>query len=199
MRAERGSRRGQGSAPPAASRRSASRPPARRTGPSCPPRSRPRAPSRRSTRPRDSRPARRSRLRRGSTESGRAPRGQTYPRATSNRRRSRALPGGRLTPERGTSDLLDQPPAPETREASHQSQGGSPRGNRGFPRALDRLELLEGLPATLAVADRAARGRAEDVFEPRFRRAAIRALERLALQLDELRPARFARRRRRET
>ncbi len=63
---------------------------------------------------------------------------------------------------------------------------------------LDRLELLERLAAALAVTDRAARGWAEDVFEPRLRRAAIRALERLALELDQLRAAGFPRRRRSE-
>ncbi len=54
---------------------------------------------------------------------------------------------------------------------------------------LDRLELLERLAAALAVADRPARSRAEDVLEARLRRAAVRALERLALELDELRAA----------
>ena len=53
----------------------------------------------------------------------------------------------------------------------------------------DRLELLEGLAAAVAVADRAARSRPEDVLEPRLGRAAVRALERLAPQLDELRTA----------
>jgi hypothetical protein len=62
-----GPQRGPGSGLPAASRRSAHRPRGRRTGPSRPPRCRPRAQFRRSTRPRDSQPARRSRLRRGST------------------------------------------------------------------------------------------------------------------------------------
>src|SRR4051794_37897965 len=59
---------------------------------------------------------------------------------------------------------------------------------------LDRLELLERLPAALAVAQRAARGRAEDVLQARLRRAAVRAAERARLQLDELRAAGRARR-----
>src|SRR5437763_11972897 len=61
--------------------------------------------------------------------------------------------------------------------------------------SLDRLELLERLAAALAPADRAARGRAEDVLERRLRRAAVGAAERLRLQLDERRRARRARRR----
>ena len=65
-------------------------------------------------------------------------------------------------------------------------------------RLLDRLELLERLAAALAPADRAARRRAEDVLEPRLGRAAVRAAERLRLQLHERRRARRARRRRRE-
>src|SRR6266513_4135348 len=59
---------------------------------------------------------------------------------------------------------------------------------------LDGLELLEGLVAAVAVADRPARGGAEDVLEARLGRAAVRALERLALELDELRAAGLARR-----
>ena len=51
---------------------------------------------------------------------------------------------------------------------------------------LDRLELLERLPAALAVAKRAARRRAEDVLELRLRRAAVRAAVHLRLQLHEL-------------
>src|SRR5512133_2891300 len=100
---------------------------------------------------------------------------QTYPRATSTRRRSRALPGGRLTSERRTSELHGHRPAPDSC-------------------FLDRLELLEGLAAALAVADRSTRRRPEDVLEPRLRRAAVRALERLALELDELRAPRYPRR-----
>src|SRR3954451_14170806 len=53
----------------------------------------------------------------------------------------------------------------------------------------DRLELLERLAAALAVAQRAARCRAEDVLEPRLRRAAVGAAEDIRLQLDELRCA----------
>src|ERR671936_1873655 len=64
---------------------------------------------------------------------------------------------------------------------------------------LDRLELLERLAARRAVAQRPARRRAEDVLEPRVRRAAVRAAEDGAPQLDERRPARGPRRRRRET
>ena len=65
-------------------------------------------------------------------------------------------------------------------------------------RSLDRLELLERLTAAVAVAQRAARRRAEEVLELRVRRAAVGAAERAGLELDELRPARFSRRRRRE-
>src|SRR5437763_8764283 len=64
--------------------------------------------------------------------------------------------------------------------------------------SLDRLELLERLAAALAPADRAARRRAEDVLELRLRGAAVRAAERLRLQLHERRRAGRARRRRRE-
>src|SRR5213076_2758877 len=63
---------------------------------------------------------------------------------------------------------------------------------------LDGLELLEWLAAAFAVADRAARGRAEDVLEARLSGAAVRALEGLALELDELWPAGSLRRGRRE-
>src|SRR5438874_12956709 len=59
---------------------------------------------------------------------------------------------------------------------------------------LDRLELVEGLAAALAQADRAARCRAEDVLELRLARAAVRAAERLRLQLHECRRACGARR-----
>src|SRR5262245_45959288 len=57
----------------------------------------------------------------------------------------------------------------------------------------DGLELLERLPAALAVADRAARRRPEDVLEARLVRAAVRAAERLRLQLDEARRRSLAR------
>src|SRR5262245_22150736 len=70
--------------------------------------------------------------------------------------------------------------------------GGAP------PPWSDRLELLEGLAAALAVADRAARRRTEDVLEARLGRAAVRALERLALELHELRAAGLTRCGRRE-
>jgi hypothetical protein len=60
---------------------------------------------------------------------------KTYPRAASNLRRSRALPGGRLSSERGTLASGSEPPAPQTIVVRHRSQGGSPRGNQGFPRA----------------------------------------------------------------
>ena len=51
-----------------------------------------------------------------------------------------------------------------------QASEGASRMNEVWPRALDvrgldGLELLERLPAALAVADRAARRRAEEVFE----------------------------------
>src|SRR6186997_3646753 len=52
---------------------------------------------------------------------------------------------------------------------------------------LDRLELLERLMAVRAVADRAARGRAEDVLQLRLGRSAVRAAEHGATQLHELR------------
>src|SRR4051794_20328181 len=67
-----------------------------------------------------------------------------------------------------------------------------------FEGPLDRLELLERLAAVLAPADRAARRRAEDVLEPRVRRAAVRAAEGLRLQLHERRRAGGAWRRRGE-
>src|SRR5689334_17097415 len=51
----------------------------------------------------------------------------------------------------------------------------------------DRLELLERLAAGLAVADRAARGRAEQVVQARVGRAAVRAPEALRLELHQLR------------
>src|SRR3954447_20423616 len=62
--------------------------------------------------------------------------------------------------------------------------------------SLDRLELLERLAAALAVAQRAARGRTEDVLEPRLRRAAVGAAEDICLQLDEFRGRCFPRCRR---
>src|SRR3954470_6317957 len=63
---------------------------------------------------------------------------------------------------------------------------------------LDRLELLERLAAALAVPQRAARRRAEDVLELRFGRAAVGAAEDVRLQLDELGGRRLARCGRRE-
>src|SRR6478735_5606543 len=63
---------------------------------------------------------------------------------------------------------------------------------------LDRLELLERLAAALAPAERAAWRRSEDVLEPRLGRVAVRAAERLRLQLNERRRAGGARRRRGE-
>src|SRR5215218_2891053 len=51
---------------------------------------------------------------------------------------------------------------------------------------LHTFELLERLPAGVAVADRAARGRAEEVLEPRVGRAAVRAAVAAPLELHEL-------------
>ena len=48
------------------------------------------------------------------------------------------LPGGRLTKERRTSELRIASAAPETADSSSRPQGGSPRGNQGFPRASRR-------------------------------------------------------------
>src|SRR5436190_8885792 len=59
---------------------------------------------------------------------------------------------------------------------------------------LDRLELLERLAAARAVAQRAARRRAEDVLQPRLGRAAVWTAEDVRLQLHEGRRGRFARR-----
>src|SRR3954470_5508681 len=64
--------------------------------------------------------------------------------------------------------------------------------------SLDRLELLERLAGALAVAQRAARGRTEDVLEPRLRRAAVGAAEGICLQLNEFWGRCFPRSRRRE-
>src|SRR5439155_19778466 len=50
---------------------------------------------------------------------------------------------------------------------------------------LDRLELLEGLPAGGAVANASTGSRPEQVLERRVRRAAIRAPEDGTVQLDE--------------
>src|SRR5207249_468952 len=52
---------------------------------------------------------------------------------------------------------------------------------------LDRLELLERLTAAHAVAQRAARRRAEEVLELRLGRAAVWAAEDRALQVQERR------------
>src|SRR4051794_34262256 len=60
----------------------------------------------------------------------------------------------------------------------------SPRGS------LDRLELLERLAAAVAVAERPARRRAEEVLEVRLRGAAVGALVHLRLELDESRRGR---------
>ena len=57
---------------------------------------------------------------------------------------------------------------------------------RRLPASLDRLELLERLSARVAVAERAARGRAEEVLELRVRRAAPRAAVRAALELESV-------------
>src|SRR5437763_13398807 len=61
----------------------------------------------------------------------------------------------------------------------------SPNDRPATPQLLDRLELLERLPAARAVADRTARRRAEDVLELRLRRPAVRAAVHDRLQLDE--------------
>src|SRR6266550_1871991 len=76
------------------------------------------------------------------------------------------------------------------------SQASVTRGR--MPRGSDRLELLERLPAALAVAERAARRRAEDVLERRLRRVAVRTAEDIRLQLHELRCGGFTRGGRRE-
>src|SRR6185369_4733469 len=55
---------------------------------------------------------------------------------------------------------------------------------------LNGLELLERLLTVAAVAQRAARRRAEDVLERRVARAAVRAAEAVRLQLHECRPFR---------
>src|SRR5262245_24662399 len=62
---------------------------------------------------------------------------------------------------------------------------------------LDRLELLERLAAVVAVADRAARRRAEEVLEARRHGAAVRAPE-AVLELHQLEPGRGPRGRRSE-
>src|SRR5581483_6225477 len=51
----------------------------------------------------------------------------------------------------------------------------------------DRLELLEWLPAALAVAERPARRRTEEVLEPRVGRPAVRAPVHVRLHLHEAR------------
>src|SRR6266545_2512978 len=63
---------------------------------------------------------------------------------------------------------------------------------------LNGLELLEGLATALAVAQRPARRRAEDVLELRFGGAAVGTAEGTRLQLDELRRCRLPWCRRRE-
>src|SRR5438105_8825292 len=62
----------------------------------------------------------------------------------------------------------------------------------------DRLELLEGLATVNAVAERAARGGAEEVLEPRLGGAAVGTAEDGAPQLDALGHCRLARCRRGE-
>src|SRR5437870_2835787 len=81
------------------------------------------------------------------------------------------------------------------------SRRSANRSRRREPRKAtsDRLELLERLPAAAAVAHRPARGRPEDVLERGFARAAVGTAEAVRLELDELRPADFSRRRRRES
>ena len=58
----------------------------------------------------------------------------------------------------------------------------------------DRLELLERLAAAAAVAQRAARRRAEDVLERRVARAAVRAAEPVRLELHKGRRGGLSRR-----
>jgi hypothetical protein len=64
------------------------------------------------------------------------------PSSRSNRRRSRALPGGRPQTERRPVARRYPAPAPETSELRLQPQGGSPRGNQGFPREASRIRYL---------------------------------------------------------
>ena len=66
------------------------------------------------------------------------------------------------------------------------------------PSGSDRLELLEGLPAALAVTERTARRGSEDVLEPRVGGVAVRTAEGVAPELDQPGPAGLARGRRSE-
>src|SRR5688572_23017733 len=50
------------------------------------------------------------------------------------RRRSRALPGGRLAAQKRAVELASAAPAPATSGPPRRWRGGGPRGNQGFPR-----------------------------------------------------------------
>src|SRR4051794_3752578 len=82
------------------------------------------------------------------------------------------------------------------RSARARSRRSAPmRRGASRPPSLQRLELLERLPAAPAVAHRAARRRPEDVLERGVARAAVGTAERVRLELHELRAAVWARRR----
>src|SRR5262245_3795288 len=120
------------------------------------------------------------------------------PRASASSGRDPWSASGRSSPRTGRARLVYalSPTAscsPWTGSRWTESAPKTRSSRRGW---LDRLELLERLPAALAVAERAARRRPEDVLELRLRRAAVGTAEDACLQLDEPRRVRFPRRRR---
>ena len=121
----------------------------------------------------------------------RIPRRMCEPPAQSDRgRMPAARPFGTQRPRRSgrRSARNARPPRAGARRDRYQARQ-RPRGQRGVPgpplyprgrgsssrEKLDRLELLERLAAAVAVAERAARGRPEDVLEARLGRVAVRA------------------------
>src|SRR5262245_1192828 len=81
---------------------------------------------------------------------------ETNPRAISKGRRSRALPGGRLSTARRTPEPPRAQPAPRTLEQCRRSQGGGTWGNQGFPREASVATLVpddldDPAPVALAV------------------------------------------------
>src|SRR6185369_10301569 len=87
-----------------------------------------------------------------------------------------------------TSTQRQTPPCslqPQYATAANAESSSRKRSPSFAGRKLDRLELLERLPAVAAVAERAARRRAEDVLERGVARAAIRAAEAVRLQLHQ--------------
>ncbi len=116
------------------------------------------------------------------------------------RRAGRARPRSRHRERGPGTRRCARRPGPRRRplHTSKSARDGLGTRRRAAASSSDRLELLERLAAGVAVAQRAAGRRAEDVLELRVGRAAPGAAERAALELEQRRALAGARRRRGE-